>query len=222
MTSRAVQTESDASQQPSRRARRTDEGVATLETMLVAPVIFLLVLGIFEFGLVYRDMLTVSNAAGDGARTASVLGPRPTESGVNGDFAILTAVRNSLGSVPVESINRIVIFRAGPPTDGSAVSQVPAACRTFGSQPGVCNVYDPGNAFAALDAGDNSFFECGLGGAACWWPPHQRRNGPRVQDIDYVGVYIRMHRPYITGLFGQSLTLEEAVVFRLEPGVLTQ
>jgi hypothetical protein len=203
-----------------RRRRDGESGAALLETLLVAPVFFMLVLGIMEFGLVYRDVLTTADAAANGARTGAVIGPRTTDSGVSADFEIIRQVRNSLGSIPVEWIDRIVIYKASGPGAGSAADQVPNACKTGGSVNGVCNVYDPANAFLAVDTGNNEFFADCPTGRACPWRPASRRNGPTTSEIDYIGVWIRLDRPYVTGLFGDDFTVEQAYVVRLEPGML--
>lgn len=188
--------------------------------MLVAPVFFALLLGIFEFGLIYRDVLSVSDAAGNAARRGALIGPRLPASGANADFEILREVRNSLGSVSVDWIDRIVVFKGGPPGAGGALAQVPQACKTGDSVSGVCNVYDPANAFLAVDIGDNDYFDCASGGRSCAWLPSSRKNGPTPSDIDYLGVWIRVERPYVTGLFGDIFTFEQASIMRLEAGPL--
>lgn len=187
--------------------------------MLVAPVFFAIVLGIFEFGLIYRDVLTTSDAVANGARSGAVIGPRTTDSGVSADFEIIRQIRNSMGTVSIDSIDRIVVFKAQGPGAGSAVAQVPNECKYGGSVADLCNVYDPANAFLAVDTGNNAFFECPTG-RACSWRPASRRNGPTAAAIDYLGVYVRIDRPYVTGLFGDRFTIEQAFVVRLEPGML--
>lgn len=203
-----------------RRRGGADRGAALLETLLVAPVFFAVILGIFEFGVIYRDVITTSDAAASGARMGAVLGPRPTDSGVSADYEIVRQVRNSLAGMPVEWIDRVVIFKAAGPGAGSAESQVPNQCKTGGSVSGVCNVYDPANAFLAVETDDNDFFANCPSGRACPWPPEDRSNGPTTGDIDYLGVWIRIERPYMSGMFGDVFTIEEAFVARLEAGVL--
>jgi hypothetical protein len=190
-----------------------------MEAILVTPVFFVFVLAIFEFGLIYRDVLSASDAVANGARRGAVIGPRVPASGVNADFEIIREVRNSLGSIQVEWIDRIVVFRGSGPGAGSPESQVPAACKTGDSVAGVCNVYDPANAFLAVDTGENDYFAC-PGGRSCAWEPSTRSNGPTTADIDYLGVWIRVERPYISGLFGNVFTFERAFVARLEAGKL--
>ncbi|MFA5564936.1 MAG: TadE/TadG family type IV pilus assembly protein [Acidimicrobiia bacterium] len=201
--------------------RLGDRGAAMLETALITPVFFALIFGIIEFGLVYRDTLTAADAAGSGARMGAILGPRPTPTNVSADFEIIRAVRQSLGAIPVEWVDRIVVFKAQGPGAGSPTSQITNECKNGVSVPGLCNVYDPGNAFLAIQSSDNNaaFFEC-PSGRACPWAPYTRKNGPTVFDIEYLGVWIRIQRPGLTGLFAKEFTIEQASVVRLEPSDL--
>ena len=55
-------------------ARRRDEGAAAVEFALVLPILVVLLFGIIEFGLVFDAQLTITHAAREGARVASVGG----------------------------------------------------------------------------------------------------------------------------------------------------
>ena len=52
-----------------------------------------------------------------------------------------------------------------------------------------------------------------------WWCPTVRKsaqtgaNGPP----DYVGVFIRIKHPYITGLFGSSILMTKTSIIKIEP-----
>ena len=89
------------------------------------------------------------------------------------DFATIKRLRQGLGTIPVEWIEKIVIFRAQDPTVGSAVDQLPQTCKdgvgTSGSGSntnpalnyvGACNVYDPELAFRAYEAKNTDYFSC--------------------------------------------------------------
>lgn len=207
------------------RLSRMDEGTALVETALVIPIFIAIVLGIIEFGLVYRDVLIASDAASTGARAGAVIGPRITANLTNADYVIVKDVRESLGSTPTSWVKRVVVFRANNPSAGPALSQIPVTCRNGTPVSGVCNVYDPQDSFMAIQEGNSGYFSCtgagAGGGPACAWRPTARKNGPLVTDIEYLGVYIRVERPYITGLFGKTFTIEQATIVRLEPGVIT-
>lgn len=54
------------------RFKKNDRGVAAVEFALVAPVLILLVLGIIEFGWLFNGWVTITSAAREGARIATV------------------------------------------------------------------------------------------------------------------------------------------------------
>lgn len=55
-----------------RRRRRCEGGVALVEFAFVAPVLFLLLFGIIEFGFVFNDYQSIRQGVRDGARVAVV------------------------------------------------------------------------------------------------------------------------------------------------------
>jgi hypothetical protein len=233
-----------------------DGGLALIEFCLVAPIFLLLVLGIVEFGLVFRDTTTVSDALNDAARSGAIAGPDwgaldddpppasgspPVLTNATGDFVVIKHVRQALGVIPVEWVKRIVIFKAGDPTLGSPEDQLSAACKSgsgsSGSGPnadprlayvGACNVYDAEDAFRAYQSKDVAYFNCTLssGSPECNWPSRSRVNDP-VNPVaypnylgpDYLGVYIEIERPFLTGLFGETFDFQDAAIVRLEPGL---
>jgi len=80
--------------------RRDDRGAAAVEFALVLPVLVLLLFGIIEFGLVFDAQLTITHAAREGARVASVGGNVASAvaaqtSGLTGVTYTLTPVTNS-------------------------------------------------------------------------------------------------------------------------------
>jgi hypothetical protein len=205
---------------PGRPRRFDDRGAGLIETALVTPVFLLLVFGILEFGLVFRAYLAVGDTASEGARVGAIQGPDPTTAGANADFSIVKAVRENTASLELDSIERIVVFRGAPSSAGAPLDQVPDACKDGASVAGSCNVYPARASFYAVQEGDTDYFDCSAGGLSCAWDPSTRNNGPRVADIEYLGVYIRYRHPFATGLFGNELNLEAASILRLEPGTV--
>jgi hypothetical protein len=233
-----------------------DGGTALIEFAFIAPVFLMLVLGIFEFGLLFRDHTTITDAVSDGARSGAIAGPDwgaldddpPPASGspadlpdATGDFVTIKRLRQGLARIPVESVKRIVIFQAGDPTLGAPDDQLSDACKdgtgSSGSGPnadptlayvGACNVYDAEDAFRAYANKDMSYFNCDLdaGSPECDWPSHARVNAP-INPVtrpgylgpDYLGVYVEIERPYLTGLFGRTVNIREASIVQLEPGL---
>lgn len=207
------------------RGRHRDRGAALIEAAVLGAVFFTVILGILETGYLYRDYQITSDSVSDGSRIGALLGPNPADDGSSPDYQIIRALRDATGSMPAEWVQRIVVFKGTKPSSSGGLSpeaQVPAACKDGTPVAGRCNVYnDPYGAFLAVEAGDTAYFECPSGIVACSWPAATRKDGPTVADIEYVGVWIRVERPYVTKMFGATLTLEQASVTRIEVGRLT-
>ncbi len=207
------------------RRRCASSGAALVETALIAPVFFLLVFGIIEMGFLLRDYQISSDAVTDAVRIGGLVGPDVGEDGTAPDYQILRTLRDSTGSLDPDWIERVVVFQAEGPSSGvGAAEQVPSACKDGTPIAGICNVYnDPYDAFLAVEFGDADYFDCDLTptSPACDYPPADREDGPTVDDVENLGVWIRVQRPYFTGLIGSSVTLEQAAVARLEVGDLT-
>jgi Flp pilus assembly protein TadG len=188
-----------------RRRLRREDGVALVEFALVGPVLLLLVMGLLEFGLAWRDSLTISTTARAGARIGSQLGNDRLS-----DYEILKGMQAAVADIPNASIQQLVVYKSAT-ADGS----VPAACTASGSQAGVCNVYTPADfARPSSDfAGANS---CSTGSPDIAWCPTTRETRQSV-GTDYLGVYVRVRRTFITGLFPGGITINDNTVMRVEP-----
>ena len=202
------------------RRRRRERGVALVEIAIVAPIVFALVFGIMEYGLTFRDQLTAQDAVGDAARLGAIVGPDVTSTGSNADYEILRTLRDGLGNVPTSWIVRIVVFKGSAGGAGAPERQIPVSCRNGTAIAGTCNVFDVNSAFNAVQSGDFAYFDCPAtpGSPSCPWPPSGRNDGPNPNVIDYLGVYVKIQRPGLTGLFGSVRTVERAAIVRLEPG----
>lgn len=51
---------------------KQDDGSSSIEFALILPVLVLLLLGIFQFGITYNNYLAITHAAREGARMAAV------------------------------------------------------------------------------------------------------------------------------------------------------
>lgn len=227
-----------------KRARR-DGGAVLVELSLAVPVFLFLVLALLELGLAMRDWLTLADAVSDGVRAAAIHGPRTGTieddppagdgeetwlAGASADFVTVKRLRQGLGVIPVDWIDRIVIFHAQEPSAGPPVAQLSDDCRrgdgSAGSGPpdyrGACNVYQAPEAFAAYERKDLAYFNCALDvvSAECDWPGAARHD--QVGAPDLVGVWIDLDRPFLTGVLGGTLRLSEAAVARLEPGTVAE
>ncbi|MEZ5136735.1 MAG: pilus assembly protein [Acidimicrobiales bacterium] len=157
-------TGSDAKAHRSARRCSGDQGVAIIEAALIMPVFLVLVFGIFEYGVVFRDYLTAADATAEAAKIGSIQGPYlTTGSGKNADYQMLALMRQDMATIPADWIERIVIFEASAPTSGSPVDQVPTNCIIGGYGGNVankCNVYEPYDAFLAVQNNNVGYFNC--------------------------------------------------------------
>lgn len=204
------------------RRRYDDRGASLLEMALVTPVFLLVIFAILEFGFMFRSYLAIADAATEAARVGALQGPSPTTDGRTADFSIVSAIRQGTAGLELDEIEAIVVFEGRPSSAGTPMQQVPQACKNAtDSIPGLCNVYPADFAFYAVQQGDTAYFRCGGGNTRpCGWNPSSRNNGPKVTEIEYLGVYVRYRHPYMTGMFGDYRNLESASVMRLEPGVV--
>lgn len=68
-----------------RRKLRGDEGASLVEFALIAPILFLLLFGLIDFGFIYNDFLQLRQGVRDGARQGAVanFGTNKTCAGLN-------------------------------------------------------------------------------------------------------------------------------------------
>lgn len=212
------------------RRRRGERGSAIIEAAFVTPVFLLLLFGILEYGLLFRDNLTTNNASQEGARAASV-GGRALEA----DYLTLQTLEHGIAAMGLEGLNYVVIFNANEnthPTSPGLGYGIPDGhlCHTQSVQQ-VCNRYEPADFDKELvDAGgaDTEFFRCVgtdptnptdppvAGNLDGFWCPGSRNAG-LGDDSDLVGVYVNTTHIYLTGFFGERQTLDATTVIRVEP-----
>jgi hypothetical protein len=194
------------------RGRRSERGSAIIEAAFVTPVFLMLLFGILEYGLLFRDNLTTNNAAQEAARAASV-GGRALEA----DYLTLQTLEHGVAAMGLDKVNYVVVFNAS-----TVGYELPDShlCHTQ-SVADVCNRYLPADFEKELvDESDvtTDFFRCvsapaNIDGA---WCPGDRRAG-LGDDSDLVGVYVQTTHDYLTGFFGETQILDATTVIRVEP-----
>ena len=202
---------------PARPSRcRGDVGAALAETALVAPVFVVIIFGILEFGGFMRDYLTLANGTQAGARSASI-----AAESLDADYQILTAIQKETGAMPRSQIQTIVVWHAS-----GAADSVPATCKagtavlgTAPSYTGACNVYtSSGTPWWSLTAND---LKCAGTDLNRFWCPSVRKYAATATDghgpPDYVGIFIQIKHPWITGLFGSSIVMTRSTIIKIEP-----
>jgi len=177
----------------SERARkpRHERGAAIVEFALSAIILFALVFGVIEGGLLFRSKLALSNSADEAARRGSVASNSPSA-----DYEILQQLLEHSADAG-SSIQSIVIYRAASPTTG------PSAGCIDGTAPVDCNRYLPAD--FARPEGD--FGSCGaLDGG---WCPTDRRT-----DLagDLLGVWVEGSHQPVTGFMNEISLTQQAVL----------
>ena len=184
-------------------------GAVLVEFVLIAPVFVLITAAIFEYGLAFRDSMTLSNALRSGARVGSNAG-REREA----DYTILKSVEAAMTEVPNSRVNRIIVYKAA--TTGSAP---PAACLAVsgsGGVSGVCNVYQSSDLARPLsDYGGTT--SCSSTAPDRYWCPTARQN-QQALGADYLGVWMEIRYVYVTHVLpGTGITIRDRAIMRLEP-----
>lgn len=198
-----------------RRARGKDRGAALVEAAIITPIFALLIFGILEFGMAFRDYLTVANVSRDSARAASAYGDD-----LYADYNIIQVVKQASKGFRPNEIQRLIVFNAGSVNGSITNTSHPAnAClaATVGIN-NVCNVYD--SADLALD---KSHFGCKTTETLDkYWCP-AALNGQDGREIrasgppDYIGIYVMARHNFITGLFGPGMNITDEIIMRIEP-----
>jgi hypothetical protein len=158
--------------------------------------------GIAEFGLAFRDWLTVSSATRSGARVGSAAGQDPAA-----DILVLEAVDAAMSATDLSKVQEVWIFKAtddGGVAGGGTTNKYGRSSTSCGWSP--CP--DP-------DLGGFSY-----GGG---WTPASRNvtTGPG-SDLDLLGVRIVFEHDWITNFFiGGTSTWTDDTVMRLEPQFFT-
>ena len=186
-----------------RRRFHGDDGSVLAESALLVPFFVLLLFGMLEFGGAFRDYLTLSNAASTGARQAGIQG-----NSASADWNIIVAIKEASGAMPLSQITRIAIFKASSPTAG-----LPTNCDTGGVAN--CNSYDATTvaSVSAAIAQPASWGNCT--GPTSYYCPTSRIVS--ASNPDYLGVWVQIVHPWITGLFGKTITMTQTSIIRLEP-----
>jgi Flp pilus assembly protein TadG len=183
-----------------------ERGAALVEFALVAPVLMLLIFGAFEYGMFFKDYLTVANTTRTGARVGSAAG-----SSADADYQILQAVKVAAAALPggSASIQRISIYKSA-----SAGGSPTSTCQTTSSSVDKCNTYTASDFTRPV-----TNFGCPTGAAPdCFWSPSTRVDSQAIGP-DYIGVWVKTTHGFVTKLFGTSKTITDTVVMRIEPKI---
>ena len=198
-----------------RSARRDDRGAVAVEAALVTPILLLLVFGIVEVSLLMRDTVATTSAVRVGARIASAAanaGPGTCPVVVPPETSTCTparapgfaqaaadAIASAGSAMPKDSIDWILIYRANTEGYPQPEGNTALACTTD------CVKYvwkDSANQFQySSGAWDSTLVN------ACVNDPSRTT----------LGISMEARHPFITGLFGDGLSINERSVMDFEP-----
>lgn len=159
------------------------------------PLLFVLTVGMMEFGMYWQQSHTMNEAARSGARIGSTLA-REANYATDVVDAVTDVVEDGFWS---GTADYLTIYKADPETAepfSGTVKTCMDDCMRFLWDPATESFLDDGaNGWAALDQ------------AACGIEGHN----------DYIGVYVEGTWSSATGIFGDDRTLTEKSLLRLEP-----
>jgi TadE-like protein len=173
------------------RLRRPDDrGVTAVEAALITPVFLLVVIGIIEYGLVFKDQLAVTSAVRAGVRMASA---EPRLASFATDAAAQVAREGS--ALDMSDVSKLWVYQADgsghPVGAGGSFSSCATNCITFAWN---------GSAFVRT------------GGS---WNPLSQNACQGTQDS--IGVYLSFQHPGVTKVFFNAMKLSSYTVMRFEP-----
>jgi TadE-like protein len=172
-------------------ARAADErGSALVEAAIIIPVIIFLTFGCIEFGFAFNEQGTVRSATRAAARAAST---QPKAANAAFEAAAIDALNASANNLVNGEPEFALIYDA---QGGTFEPTTPSQC---GSD---CVYYDwNGSSFTYMSGS---------------WPPTSR--GACPGQSDRVGVFMKVHHEYLTGLFSDAgLGLTARTIMALEP-----
>lgn len=176
---------------------RSDSGAALVEMAILMPLLVLLIIGVFEIGGAFKDVLTTSNAVRDGARLLSAKGNEGTA-----DCDALVAAVDALEIASnFADLDRIEIFKsnlAGDPVAGKV--------NTYRWDPS--DPDDPDDETNCVDWQED-----------IQWNPTTRNTLVGSTPLDIVGMRIVYRHDWYTGFppFVSGFTIDEQTITRLEP-----
>jgi hypothetical protein len=201
----------------SARRARGERGVAMVEMAIVAPLLALVVGGMVEFGMLWRDDMTASASTRAAARVASNLGDDNLA-----DYEALLALDAGLSGLTNLNVEGVLIYNAS-----AADGEPHPSCFDGSGDPvdsaGRCNYYTAAQltAISGIDCSTacSEFPDdasCASGWATYFCP--QTRSTSQGSGTTIVGVWVRIQRDYITGMLpGDGVTITDQTVMRVEP-----
>lgn len=169
---------------------RSEGGSAAVEAALVTPFILLLMIAIVEFGMYFKDNLSVSDAVKAGVRLASAEARTSTYAQDAAD-----RVQEASGAINPAIVEELWVYKA------NTGNEFPSGYSNFSNCTTCVKFRWNGTRYAPTYSG-----WAAINQVACATGPPDR-----------VGVYMKARHPSVTNMIFTSLTINQSNVIRLEP-----
>jgi Flp pilus assembly protein TadG len=184
--------------------KRTDRGATIVEAAIVYGLLFIALFAVLEFGLAFKDWLSVSHAARNGARAGATYGNDP-----RADIQILQDIEATLAPASIADGLQVNIFQAD-----TAPPSTPFYTYTPGSD---CSDLSPGG---ILD-GCCDWTPCPDTWRATYTPPYW---DPASRDVSApftqrIAVQVIFTHEWVTGFFAPDADFTTTTDFQIEPQV---
>jgi hypothetical protein len=171
---------------------KRDRGVVAVEAAIITPIFILILIGVLEFGLVFKDQLAVTSAVRAGARIASA---EPRLATFASDAA--DAVAHEGSALDMTQVQSLWVYKAD--TSGHPIG----AGGTFSSCATSCVQF-------TWSAAQSKFVQ-----SSGSWPATSQDACYGEQDS--IGVYLSFKHDAVTNLIFNTMNLTSHTTMRLEP-----
>jgi Flp pilus assembly protein TadG len=174
-----------------------ERGAVAVEAALVTPFLLLILFGIIEYGMLFKDWLAATSSVRAGARMASA---EPRIATFAQDAADQAAHEGA--ALDMSTLQKFWVYKsdaAGFPIGGSG---------SFNSC-SVCVTYTWNSVTKKLVEATNT------------WPSTAQNACAGDSGHDRIGIYMQLKHAAVTGLLFSSITIKEHTVMNLEPMPMT-
>jgi TadE-like protein len=184
---------------PWRHWREGDRGAAVIEFAIALSLLLALSLGAFEYGMLFRDWLSVTVSAREGGRVAASAATYG-----QADCVILEATAGALQSLNSGSLEEVQIYKSS--STGNYPG--PSSSLTRRYRPGISG--EPG----LIACTGSLWYPISLGSN---WKPSDRNNAG--VNADWIGVRVQFRHDWQTGFlwWNGGASFADDAIFRMEP-----
>jgi len=182
--------------------RGRERGSTLLEASIVYGLLFLSLFAIVEFGLAFKDWLSVSHAAREGARAGATYGDDP-----RADIQILRDIEQTLNPAGISDGMSARIYEAAPLGESTTYSYAPGtgcSSTVIPALPGCCDWSPCPEPFRTNYV------------TPVWDPSDRDVEAPTT---DRIGVEVDFTHQWLTSYFTPSTDFTSSTDFQVEPQV---